>query len=337
MAEAGRVGPGPPALGGPGFDVVTSARDLVLAVDRADGQRHWVVGVSGGPDSICLLDVLGRLSGRLALRLEVAHVDHGLAPGSEDTAAAVARAASAAGHDVHVARATGLEGPNLHARAREFRYRFFETVAGETGATRIATGHTLDDRVETTLARLVHGAGTEGLAGLRPRDGKRLRPLLRVRRRETRAYCAERGLSFVDDPANADDRFERGAIRTRVLGAIEERWGDGAVRAMAVSAERLAEDADFLEGVAETLFGQIAKRTPGEVAFELDAFRLAPRALRRRLLAQAVGRVRDRSGGIEGALDALDRPDAQLPLSFDVAEGAAISVTRDRVVVKMPR
>ncbi|HEX2294804.1 MAG TPA: tRNA lysidine(34) synthetase TilS, partial [Actinomycetota bacterium] len=321
----------------PGFDVVTSARDLVAAVDPGDGPRHWVAGVSGGPDSTCLLDVLGRLSESLRLKVEVAHVDHGLSPGSEETAAAVARAASAAGHDVHVARASGLEGPNLHARAREFRYRFFETVAADTGATRIVTGHTLDDRVETTLARLVHGAGTEGLAGLRPRDGKRLRPLLRVRRREARAYCEDRGLAFVDDPANDDDRFERVAVRTRLVAAIEERWGDGAVRALAVSSGRLAEDADFLKGLGETLYGQIAKRGPGEVAFDLDAFLLAPRALRRRLLAQAVGRIRDRSGGIDATLDALDRPLSGSGLSFDVAEGATISVTREQVVVKMPR
>lgn len=337
MAEAGRVEPGPPALGGPGFDVVTAVRDLIVAADPDDAARHWVVGVSGGPDSVCLLDVLGRLSESLGLGLEVAHVDHGLAPGSDETAAAVARLASGAGHDVHVARASGLEGPNLHARARDFRYRFFETVAEETGATMIVTGHTLDDRVETTLARLVHGAGTEGVAGLRPRDGKRLRPLLGVRRRETRAYCVERGLAFVDDPANEDDRFERAAVRSRLVAAIEERWGDGAVRAVATSAARLAEDADFLKGLAETLYGQLAQRVPGEVAFEMEAFRLAPRALRRRLLALAIGRVRDRSGGIDAALDALDRPDAQLPLSFDVADGATISLTRERVVVKMPR
>lgn len=331
MAAAGRIG-----LGGPGFDVVTAARDLILAADP-DGPRHWVVGVSGGPDSACLLDVLARLSETLGLELEVAHVDHRLAPGSDEVAAAVARTASTAGYDVHVARASGLEGSNLHARARDFRYRFFETVAEETGASRIVTGHTLDDRVETTLARLVHGAGTEGLAGLRPRDGKRLRPLLGVRRRETRAYCEERGLSFVDDPANADDHFERVAVRTRLVPAVEERWGDGAVRAMAVAADRLAEDADFLNGLAETLYGQLAKRGPGEVAFELEAFRLAPRALRRRLLGLAVGRVRDRSGGIDAALDALDRAHVQLPLSFDVAEGAVISVSREQVVVKMPR
>lgn len=320
-----------------GFDVVTSARDLLASLGEPEGPApRWVVAVSGGPDSVCLLDVLGRLAGPLELTIEVAHVDHGLSEGSEEVGAAVARHAATAGHDVHVARASGLEGPNLHARAREFRYRFFATVAAETGATRVVTGHTLDDRVETTLGRLVHGAGTDGLAGLRPRDGDRLRPLLRVRRTETRDYCAARGLEFVDDPANEDDRFERAAVRTRLVAAVEERWGDGAVRAMATSAERLAEDADFLKGLAATLFGQIARRSPGEVRFDREALGLAPRALRRRLLEQAVGRARDRSGGIDAALDALDDPAAAGSRSFDVAAGSTIEVTREHVVVKMP-
>jgi tRNA(Ile)-lysidine synthase len=318
--------------------VVTAARDLITAVDEpGDGARRWVVAVSGGPDSVCLLDVLARLAPSLELTLEVAHVDHGLAADSDEVAAAVARSASAAGHDVHVARAQGLEGPNLHARARDFRYRFFETVAAETGSSRVVTGHTLDDRVETTLARLVHGAGTEGLAGIRPREGNRLRPLLGVRRSETRTYCGDRGLEFVDDPANEDDRFERAAVRKLLLAAVEERWGDGAVRAMATSAERLADDADFLKGLATTLYGQMAHRLPGEVRFDREALGPAPRALRRRLLEHAVGTGRDRAGGIEAALDALDRPAAGgASMSFDVAGGYRIEITREHLVVKMP-
>ena len=336
MAAPGGVDGAGPTLGGPGFALVTSARDLIASLDEpAADARRWVVAVSGGPDSLCLLDVLGRLAPSLDLELEVAHVDHGLTEGSDDVAARVARIASGAGHDVHVARARDLEGPNLHARARDFRYRFFETVAAETGAARVVTGHTLDDRVETTLARLVHGAGTDGLAGIRPREGNRLRPLLRVRRSETRAYCAERGLEFIDDPANDDDRFERAAVRRRLVAAVEDRWGDGAVRAMAVSADRLAEDASFLKGLAETLYGQIAQRRPGEVRFEMEAVRLAPRALRRRLLEQAVGRERDRSGGIDAVLDALDAAGGG-PRSFDVAGGGTVEVTREHLVVKMP-
>nr|MDQ3958588.1 hypothetical protein [Actinomycetota bacterium] len=128
----------------------------------------------------------------------------------------------------------------------------------------------------------------------------------------------------------------RVAVRRRLIAAVEERWSDGAVRAMAVSAERLGEDASFLKGLAETLYGQLAKRTPEEVRFDLPALEPVPRALRRRLLEQAVGRTRDRAGGIEAALDALDRPAPRPPVSFDVASGATIQITREDLVVRMP-
>lgn len=324
MAEARR-------LGGPGFALVEKARD---AIDRygmlAEGDGA-LVAVSGGPDSTCLLDALARLSGTYRLRLVVAHVDHGLSEGSAQQAARVAKAAADVGYEVHVTRAPDLPGPNLHARARAFRYSFFETIAQQEGAARIATGHTLDDRVETTLARLIHGAPTEGLAGLSPVEGGRIRPLIECRRSETRAYCDELGLEYFDDPANQDPRFERSAVRDRVLAAIEERWGEGAVRAMATSAEHLRHDAAALAGLADALHDRLVRHADVGVEFDRKDLVLAPRALRRRLLQRAVGRVRDRSGGIDAALDALEEQGRTG--RFAVASGIEIAVERDRVRV----
>ena len=319
-------------LGGPGFDIVERARDAIARFEMLPRGTTVVVGLSGGPDSTCLLDVLARLSESLELDLAVAHVDHGLTESSADVAAEVSRRAAAQGHDVHVVRAPDLSGPNLQARARSFRYGFFDTVAANTGATRVATGHTLDDRVETTLARLLHGAGTKGVAGLLPVDGKRVRPLITVGRAQARAYCEERALEFIDDPANEDDRFERVAVRRRLVATIEERWGRGAVEAIATSAQRLAEDAATLEALASTLYEQIAHKTETGVRFDRTALAGVPRALRRRLLETAVGRVRDRSGGIEEALDALDRPDEGRG-TFSVAGGGSIEVGTEEVAI----
>lgn len=319
-------------LGGPGFHIVERARNAIDRYGMLPRGSTVVVGLSGGPDSTCLLDVLDRLADSHELDLAVAHVDHGLSDTSADVAAEVARRAAAAGHDVHVVRAPDLSGSNVQARARAFRYGFFDTVAANTGATRIATGHTIDDRVETTLARLLHGAGTKGVAGLLPVEGNRVRPLIGVARAETRSYCTERALEFVDDPANDDDRFERVAVRRRLVAAIEERWGRGAVDAIATSAERLWEDAATLDGLAETLYQQIAHGTESGVRFERKALEGVPRALRRRLLETAIGRVRDRAGGIEGALDALDK-DGSAQKTFSVAGGASIEVTSAEVVV----
>jgi tRNA(Ile)-lysidine synthase len=224
-------------------------------------------------------------------------------------------------------------GRSPEEAARDRRYAFLEEVADAVGATRIATGHTLDDRVETTLARLIHGAGTEGLAGIPPAEGARIRPLIEVRRAEARAYCEDVGLTFYDDPANSDDRFERPAVRHKIVAAIEERWGEGAVRAMAKSADRLNDDAAALRSLGDALFPQISTRRGADVVFKTQSLKETPRALRRRVLASAVGRVRDRAGGIEAAVDALEGR-IEGNRAYAVASGIEIAVSADEVVVR---
>lgn len=290
-----------------------------------------VVGVSGGPDSSCLLHVLSRLD--VDLEFVVAHVDHGLSPNSEELAAAVTTRAAEAGYDVHLARARDLEGSNLHARARDFRYSFFSALADKEGATKIVTGHTLDDRVETLVARLIHGAGTDALAGMALVEGNRVRPLLTLRRAETRRYCDEVGIEYFDDPANEDPRFERASVRAEVIAPIEGRWGEGAVRAMATSAERLKEDSHALVSLAERLYAEVAEHDDDGVRLDLDTILGLPRALRRRLIASAVGRIRDRNAGIDAALDALDDPVRGSDLSFSLARGVEIRIADGAVRV----
>jgi tRNA(Ile)-lysidine synthase len=320
--------------GGPGFKTAERVAGYIERHELLHRGDSLVVGVSGGADSTCLLHVLGRL--HLDLALVVAHVDHGLSESSEEIAAGVARDAAAAGFDVHVARAGDLAGPNLQERARDFRYSFFEEIARQEGAALIATGHTLDDRVETTLARLMHGAPTESLAGIRPRAGNRVHPLLVLRRSETRSYCDDAGLSWHDDPANDNLRFERATVRTRMVPLIEERWGEGAIRAIDSSIDRLAEDSDALAAQAATLFRGMAGWTSGRCTIDLETLSSLPRALRRRVLELAVGRVRDRAAGIGAALDALDTGGAKKGARFAVAAGGEIILGASEVVVIPP-
>ncbi len=317
--------------GGPGFAVVAAARDAVVRYRMLHTGDRVVVGISGGPDSTCLADVLRRLAGPLRLQLVLAHVDHGLAPHSAEVARRVADQAEAWGLPLRMMTAEGLEGPNLQARARALRYGFFAEVADDTGASRIATGHTLDDRVETTLARLVHGAGTAGLAGIPPARGRRIRPLCDVRRADTIAYCKDTGLSYFLDPANDDPRFERAAVRHELVAAIERRWGPGAIRAMAASAQRLREDADALDAVAADVAGAILSSGPHGVRCDRPALEALPRALRRRVLERALGRVRDRHKAIDAVLDALERAPAP-GWRMDAAVGT-VTIERDAVIV----
>lgn len=326
---------GDPALGGPGYKLVERTLATIKRYAMFDPGARVLVAFSGGPDSTCLLDVLSRLRGKLGLHLVVAHVDHGLSEESADVAAKVSTAVADAGFEIHVVRIPDLDGPNLHARARDFRYGFFDLVAERESVVHIATGHTLDDRVETTLARLVHGAGTQGLAGLPPVEGKRARPLIDVRRDETREYCVECGLDFFEDPANDDDRFERAAIRSRLLPVIEERWGEGAVRAIAQSSERLREDASALSQLAERLYSEVVKIEGNDARIPTEALLSMPRAFRRRILELAVGRVRDRGAGIDEVLDALDDEKTRTKeASFSLAGGTVVTTSPSELVVE---
>src|SRR5206468_1328727 len=163
--------------------------------------------VSGGADSLALL-VLAREAG---CQVTAVHVDHCLRPGSDSEAGVVRAAASRFGAAFIAVRAPVSAGPNLEARAREARYAVLPPDA--------LTGHTADDQAETVLLNLMWGAGLDGLAAMDPER----HPLLRLRRRETRALCDELGLVPVEDPTNADRAFRRNRVRHALPAARRHR------------------------------------------------------------------------------------------------------------------
>lgn len=163
--------------------------------------------VSGGADSLALL----ALAVSAGCIVTAVHVDHGSRPGSAAEADVVRAAAARLGAGFASARVVVEPGPNYEARAREARY-------GALPAD-VATGHTADDQAETVLLNLLRGSGIDGLAAMRP---DRRRPILALRRAETRALCADLGLDPVHDPTNDDPRFRRNRVRHEVLPLLAD-------------------------------------------------------------------------------------------------------------------
>jgi tRNA(Ile)-lysidine synthase len=194
-----------------------------------------VAGVSGGADSMAMLF----LAVRAGCRVTAVHVDHGLRPGSAAEADAVAALAAELGADFRAATVDVGPGPNLEARARAARLEALGPGA--------MTGHTADDQAETLLLRLVRGAGLDGLSGMRPGPAK---PILALRRRETRALCAELGLEVLDDPSNADPAFARNRVRAEVLPLLDDIGDRDVAVLLARSASLLDDDARFLDELA---------------------------------------------------------------------------------------
>ena len=215
-----------------------------------------LVAFSGGPDSAALLHVLRALEERGELRVAgLGHLNHQLRGEESDADEALSREiASAVGLPVEVGRAdvaalARATRRSVEDAARSARYAFLHQAADRLAAEAIAVGHSEDDQAETFLLRLLRGAGARGLAGIRPRVGRVVRPLLEISRADLRRYAAEHDLRFREDASNADVRFPRNHIRHRVLPELE-RVTPRAARLLARQAELARQDEDYLEGEA---------------------------------------------------------------------------------------
>jgi tRNA(Ile)-lysidine synthase len=251
-----------------------------------------VVACSGGPDSVALVDVLGRLSSELGLTLVVASVDHGLRP---EAAAEVERVGALAARlrlPFRALRVTVGGGRSLQAAARDARYGALHELAAREKASRIAVGHTEDDQAETVLARLLRGASVDGIAGIAPRrrDGV-IRPLLDARRADVLAHLAHAGLDFSDDPSNRDARFFRSRIRHALLPALEAE-DSRVVEHLA----RLADDARATRRVVRREAKRLLRAAArGEGALAVDLLRAAEPAIRRAALRAFLSSVTGKS------------------------------------------
>jgi tRNA(Ile)-lysidine synthase len=227
---------------------------IVQAVRRY-ADRSLVTAVSGGADSLALAYAVGHVARERQLPYAAVTVDHNLQPGSADQAARVAEQLGLLGyHDVVVRQvdvndtAAGPEGA-----ARAARYTALEEEATRRDAD-IVLGHTLDDQAETVLLGLLRGSGTRSLAGMAVRSGRRLRPLLGIRRDQTRTACTELGLDVWDDPHNDDPRYLRSRIRRQLMPALAEQLGPGIPEALARTADLARADADLLDTLADQLY-----------------------------------------------------------------------------------
>ena len=194
-----------------------------------------LLAVSGGPDSIALLDLLHRMAPELRLELAVAHVDHGIAPDSSAVAAAVAQWAARYGLSCQVLP-LHLGSP-AETRARAARYRALRTVQRNGGARYLVTAHHQDDQVETVLLRVLKGSGVAGLAAMPATGpGGLTRPLLPFSRAELMWWLRQRypdpaiHAPIHRDPANEDPRHDRSWLRLRMLPLLRDRFGESVER-----------------------------------------------------------------------------------------------------------
>jgi tRNA(Ile)-lysidine synthase len=258
-----------------------------------------VAMLSGGRDSVCLLDLVVRLLGADAVT--AVHVNYGLRDDSNLDEEHCTALCSRLGVALELERPRRPEGPgNLQSWARDTRYAAAARLALGEGAT-IATGHTADDQVETILYRLASSPSRRALLGMRERDGSLARPLLGFTRAQTTAYCEERGLTWRDDPSNAEGGYARNRVRHGLAAALAEVH-PAAARNVLRTAALLRDEAEVLDALVDSELG-----ANGSDRGTIELSRLAglPPALRRLV----VQRLADRAAGrpVPGAANHADQ------------------------------
>jgi tRNA(Ile)-lysidine synthetase-like protein len=321
-----------PAGGGRGTVRPARAREAVRRAVRstllrlpevfARGNR-LVVAYSGGQDSTCLLHAMAHA--HRDLELTAIHVDHGLRAESAQDALRVSALAQQIGVRCEVVRVdvrayqTRHRGASLQQAARAVRYQALAEGAARLDARAILVAHTADDQAETVLLNLLRGAGLMGLAGMRMRESldplrfdieqahaaaSVVRPLLRIARSTTLAYCSHFGLGLVEDASNQSRAYTRNRVRLDLLPQLEQF--NPAIRTLlARTAELASDDLAAIEAQVDALAGSLLQ--DGE--YDLRLFRAQPPTIQRRLLrrglASLAGLVDVADAPIEDALDLL--------------------------------
>jgi tRNA(Ile)-lysidine synthase len=244
--------------------------------------------LSGGRDSVCMLDLAARVAGAEAVT--ALHVNYGLRDDSDEDERRCAALCEALEVRLEVERPRRPEGPgNLQAWARDARYAAAARLAEPAAATVLA-GHTADDQVETILYRLASSPSRRALLGMRPHDGRLARPLLGFSRAETTAYCEARGLAWRDDPSNAGDAYARNRVRHGLLPALAEIHPAAAANVLRTAA-LLRDEAELLDSLVDA---EVGAGAPSRGTIALERLNELHPALRRlvvqRLADGAAGR-----------------------------------------------
>jgi tRNA(Ile)-lysidine synthase len=215
------------------------------------------IAVSGGADSVCLLHVLRELAPRWDLRLSVLHLNHKLRGQESDADAEFVRTLAVAfglpflHRDVDLSTTTSA---NLEETAREARLAFFREEIASGSIDRVALGHTRSDQAETVLFRFLRGAGTAGLAGIRPVTKTGLvRPLLNVDRADVEQFLRDRGIAWREDSSNRSLQFARNRIRHQLLPSLARDWNPAIVQGLAQTADWALEEEAYWEAEIDRL------------------------------------------------------------------------------------
>ena len=275
-----------------------------------------VVGVSGGPDSICLLHVLNDLKNELNFKIYVAHINHMIRKEADEETEYVKSFCKNIGVECFVKRIDVIKISKelkigTEEAGRKIRYYFFEEVLKNTNSNKIATAHNNNDKVETIIMNILRGSGIAGLKGLDPiGENKFIKPLIEISREEIEAYCEENKLEPRIDKSNNENIYTRNKVRNSVIPYIKKEFNPNILKTINRLSEVATEENEYLDKITIQAFNEINVRAISEgnieknketetVTLDLKKFNNLELVIKRRLILYTINELLGTIDGIE--------------------------------------
>lgn len=270
-----------------------------------DAGDKILLGVSGGPDSLFMLNILNELKIDLQIEIVVAHVNHMIRKEADEEEQFVKTFCEKIGVDFYSKRIEVEQYANnkkigLEEAGRKVRYEFFEEVCNKVNANKIAVAHNKNDKVETIIMHALRGSGISGLQGIQAKTNKIIRPIIEVERQNIEEYCKQNNLEARIDKSNFDNTYTRNKIRNVVIPYIKEEFNPNIIETMTRLSEVIAEENAFLNKLVQEEYQKILlEEKVDQILLDLKKFNELDNILKKRIILYTVSNLRGGSQGIE--------------------------------------
>ena len=277
------------------FEKVLSTINKHELIQKGD---KIVVGLSGGPDSVCLLHILSRLKEELDLEIYAAHLNHQIRGiEAQKDAFYISKLCEEMGitffiKSINVPEYCEKNGVSIEEGARKLRYEMFYEIKNNTRANKIAIGHNLNDQAETILMRMMRGTGLQGLKGIEYiRDGVIIRPILDIERNDIEEYCKQNKLNPRIDKTNLESIYTRNKIRLELIPYMKDNFNSNIIESIVRMGNSLRSDNDYIESEALIKFNEVSKINSDSVELNLKPYVNIHNSMKVRILRNAIKHI----------------------------------------------
>ena len=281
--------------------------DTISKYNLIDPGDIIVVAVSGGPDSMCLLDNLVYLEEQLKIKqIVVAHLNHMIRKEANDETEYVKNYCKSKNIEcyikfVDVIKTAEEQKIGTEDAGRKERYNFFDEISKKVNANKIAIAHNCNDNAETVFMHLLRGSGISGLCGIKPyREGKFIRPLIKCERNEIEQYCEDNKLYPKYDKSNNDNTYTRNKIRNELIPYIQKEFNPNIIETIDRLSELVLNEEEYMEKVINNTYEDILiEEKIGSITLDLKKFNLLEYVIKTRLILYIIKKIFGTANGIE--------------------------------------